>query len=46
LLTTQALDWSYHFGLVDGTADELPPTKRDHYKQKRKSRILMLTLDK
>jgi amino-acid N-acetyltransferase len=46
LLTTQALDWFYHFGFVDGTVDELPPTKRDHYNKKRHSRILMLPLDK
>ncbi|MCL4102273.1 amino-acid N-acetyltransferase [Fibrobacter sp. HC4] len=46
LLTTQALDWFYHFGFVDGTVEELPKTKRDHYNQKRKSRILMLPLEK
>jgi amino-acid N-acetyltransferase len=46
LLTTQALDWFYQLGFVDGTVDELPPSKREHYNQKRKSRILMLPLDK
>ena len=46
LLTTQALDWFYQLGFVDGTVDELPPSKRDHYNNKRKSRILMLPLDK
>jgi amino-acid N-acetyltransferase len=46
LLTTQALDWFYQLGFEDGTVDELPPSKRDHYNKKRKSRILMLPLDK
>lgn len=46
LLTTQALDWFYHFGFVDGTVEELPKTKRDHYNYSRKSRILMLPLEK
>ncbi len=46
LLTTQALDWFYQLGFIDGTVEELPPSKRDHYNQKRKSRILMYPLDK
>jgi amino-acid N-acetyltransferase len=46
LLTTQALDWFYQLGFEVGTVDELPPSKRDHYNKKRKSRILMLPLDK
>jgi amino-acid N-acetyltransferase len=46
LLTTQALDWFYHFGFEDGTVSDLPKSKRDHYNQKRKSRILILPLDK
>ncbi|MBR4008040.1 amino-acid N-acetyltransferase [Fibrobacter sp.] len=46
LLTTQALDWFYHFGFEDGTVEDLPKSKRDHYNQKRNSRILVLPLDK
>lgn len=46
LLTTQALDWFYQFGFEDGTVDELPKSKREHYNQKRNSRILMLPLEK
>jgi len=46
LLTTQALDWFYHFGFVDGTVEDLPKSKRDHYNQKRNSRILILPLEK
>ena len=46
LLTTQALDWFYHFGFEDGTVEDLPKSKRDHYNQKRKSRILVMPLDK
>ena len=46
LLTTQALDWFYHFGFEDGTVEDLPKSKRDHYNQKRNSRILILPLDK
>ncbi|MCF0215183.1 MAG: amino-acid N-acetyltransferase [Fibrobacteraceae bacterium] len=44
LLTTQALDWFYPFGFVDGSIDDLPKSKRDHYNQKRKSRILVMPL--
>ena len=46
LLTTQALDWFYQLGFEDGTVEELPKSKREHYNQKRKSRILMLPLNK
>ena len=46
LLTTQALDWFYHFGFVDGTVDDLPKSKAEHYNQKRNSRILVMPLDK
>ena len=46
LLTTQALDWFYQLGFEDGTVEDLPKSKRDHYNQKRKSRILILPLEK
>lgn len=46
LLTTQALDWFYPFGFEDGTIEDLPKSKRDHYNTKRNSRILVMPLDK
>jgi amino-acid N-acetyltransferase len=46
LLTTQALDWFYQLGFKDGTLEDLPKTKRDHYNHKRNSRILIMPLDK
>lgn len=42
LLTTQALDWFYQLGFQDGTLADLPKSKRDHYNQKRHSRILIM----
>lgn len=46
LLTTQALDWFYPFGFEDGSVEDLPRSKREHYNTKRKSRILVMPLDK
>lgn len=46
LLTTQALDWFYPFGFEDGSVEDLPKSKREHYNTKRKSRILVMPLDK
>lgn len=46
LLTTQALDWFYPFGFEDGSVEDLPRSKREHYNTKRKSRILIMPLDK
>lgn len=46
LLTTQALDWFYQLGFKDGTLEDLPKTKRDHYNHKRNSRILIMPLGK
>lgn len=46
LLTTQAVDWFYHFGFEDGSIEDLPKSKRDHYNTKRNSRILVMSLDK
>ena len=46
LLTTQALDWFYPFGFEDGSVEDLPKSKREHYNTKRKSRILIMPLEK
>ena len=46
LLTTQALDWFYQLGFRDGTLEDLPKTKRDHYNHKRNSRILIMPFGK
>ena len=46
LLTTQALDWFYPFGFEDGSVEDLPKSKREHYNTKRKSRILIMPLGK
>ncbi len=46
LLTTQALDWFYPFGFEDGSVEDLPKSKREHYNAKRKSRILIMPLEK
>ena len=46
LLTTQALDWFYPFGFEDGSVEDLPKSKREHYNTKRKSRILVMPLEK
>ena len=46
LLTTQALDWFYPFGFEDGSVEDLPKSKREHYNTKRKSHILVMPLDK
>lgn len=45
LLTTQALDWFYPFGFRDGSIEDLPQSKREHYNYKRKSRVLVLSLE-
>lgn len=45
LLTTQALDWFYPFGFEDGSVEDLPKSKREHYNAKRKSRILIMPLE-
>ena len=45
LLTTQALDWFYPFGFEDGSVEDLPRSKREHYNAKRKSRILIMPLE-
>ena len=53
----KALDWMeqqnkdsgspfYQLGFEDGTVQDLPKSKREHYNQKRKSRILVLPLEK
>ena len=46
LLTTQALDWFYPFGFEDGSVEDLPKSKREHYNAKRKSRILIMPLER
>ena len=46
LLTTQALDWCYPCGFEDGSVEDLPKSKREHYNTKRKSRILIMPLEK
>ncbi len=41
LLTTQASDWFYSLGFKDGSADDLPKSKRDKYNNGRNSKVMI-----
>jgi amino-acid N-acetyltransferase len=41
LLTTQASDWFYTIGFKDGSLDDLPKSKREHYNHERNSKIMV-----
>jgi amino-acid N-acetyltransferase len=44
ILTTKTSDWFKELGFVETTPENLPPIKREHYNQKRKSRVMVLNL--
>ncbi len=44
LLTTQAADWFFEFGFIQGHPQDLPEHRKNNYNMKRNSRVLLLTL--
>jgi len=44
LLTTQAADWFFEFGFIQGRPEDLPEHRKNNYNMKRNSRVLLLDL--
>lgn len=44
VLTTQTSDWFSQFGFIEGTVDDLPRERREHYNPKRNSLVLRYKL--
>jgi len=44
LLTTQAADWFFEFGFIQGQPEDLPEPRKKNYNTQRNSRVLLLAL--
>jgi amino-acid N-acetyltransferase len=44
LLTTQTSDWFYTLGFKDGSIEDLPASKKEHYNKERNSKVMVMNV--